>query len=589
MICLLALYPIAGLTAAATKSPTYDEPAHLAAGYSIHAGGDHRVADPTHLPQWWFALPLRFMNVRFVDDVHSAWRRPHVELLGSELLYALGNDADAMIFAGRAMNALLAMVLGTLVWWWSRRIFGPMGGLVSLTLYALSPTILAHGCLITADLAAALGFILSTGLLWRVIKRFTWPRAIASSLAVAALLLTKPSCVLIVPIAIVLALLQRPKFKPLAWIVVTHIAIGFVAIWGFYQFRYSAFADADPAVEGFRESWEQVLADDTLPGRVIGFARDRRLLPESYLYGYARFTRTWQGRKAFMNGRWTESSWPTFFPYALLVKTTLGAIVITIVALYVLGRQKRLLRRTTPIWVLLAVYWLVAVTTDVNIGHRHVLLTYPAMFILCGAATRWRYAKVVVGVALLAVAVESVAIWPHYLAYFNVFTGGPRNAYRHLVDSSLDWGQDLPALKTYLDKHAKGQRVYLSYFGTADPTTYGIDFTPLPSFILYQRPAREPAPYGPGIYCVSATMLQTTYLKYTGRWCREYEQAYRQAQSAEQFEQLRFARLAAMLRQREPDAQVGYSILIYNLSPQDVMTAQVGQWAQWPNTPGVEP
>ena len=70
-------------------------------------------------------------------------------------------------------------------------------------------------------------------------------------------------------------------------------------------------------------------------------------------------------------------------------------------------------------------------------------------------------------------ALESVNIRPNYLAYFNQLAGGPSQGYKHLADSSLDWGQDLPALKKWLDgqglQQPGGSGVYLSYFGTARP------------------------------------------------------------------------------------------------------------------------
>jgi len=70
-----------------------------------------------------------------------------------------------------------------------------------------------------------------------------------------------------------------------------------------------------------------------------------------------------------------------------------------------------------------------------------------------------------------------------YLAYFNQVAAGPKNGYKHLVDSSLDWGQDLPALRSWLaqnpDRFGTGQR-YLAYFGTALPEWYGIKATSLP-------------------------------------------------------------------------------------------------------------
>lgn len=595
---LLALLPVMALSAVARKSPTYDEPPHLAAGYSIWAGGDHRVADPAHLPQWWFAIPLNFMDIKFVQRGDDVWRRPHVELLGSALFYGLGNPPGAMTFAGRAMNVLLAIALAWFVWWWSRRLFGAAGGLISLTLCVFSPTMLAHGSLITADVAAALGLLLATWCVWRVLQRFTWPRVVASSIAVAALVLCKPSGVLIVPIALLLLIFRRPRFSRILLAVLAHGVIVVLLVWGFYHFQFSAF-DGDGE---FRESWEQILPQGAGSSTLIALARDNKLLPEAYLYSLARFNRTWQGRKAFMNGRWTESSWLTFFPFAVLVKTALGVLAAVAIALTVFASRRTLLRRATPIWIMLAVYWLAALMMDVNIGHRHILPTYPAMFVLCGAISRWRprAAPIIITIILTVLVAESLWIRPHYLANFNLLAGGPRTGYKLLVDSSLDWGQDLPGLRKYLDANAQGKLVYLSYFGTATPSTFGIVYVPLPGFILHQRPSDEVRPLREGVYCISATMLQTTYLSYTGRWCRAYEDAYQNAlrevktaaitrELAKRFHQLRFARLAAMLRQRGPDAQIGYSILIYNLTEQDVAAAQFGPPAELYDDAGVEP
>jgi hypothetical protein len=212
-------------------------------------------------------------------------------------------------------------------------------------------------------------------------------------------------------------------------------------------------------------------------------------------------------------------------------------------------------------------------------------------------------------VALIWHAFESISIGPHYLAYFNALDGGPRQAYRHLVDSSLDWGQDLPGLKHWLDREGLQRLdhppVFLAYFGTARPEYYHIDAKPLPGFFDRWSP-HLPEPLSGGVYCISATMLQGVYLTASGAWSDKYEEQYqatidnlrvfegtRTSASARAallrqtgqdfwwkafhaFEQLRFARLAAQLRQREPDAQVGYSILIYRLTEADVSRALFG-------------
>ena len=201
---------------------------------------------------------------------------------------------------------------------------------------------------------------------------------------------------------------------------------------------------------------------------------------------------------------------------------------------------------------------------------------------------------------------ESITIRPDYLAYFNQLAGGPSEAYKHLADSSLDWGQDLPALKRWLDREGLQQpgagKVYLSYFGTARPDYYGIKAIPLAGFID-RRPPQPPDPLGGGVYCISATVLdvigpsfykaedESNYqaaLKNLVAFARasENEQTWSALlrQTGEQywhdlfkqFDQLRTGRLMAFLRNRQPDAMIGYSILIYRLTDTDVARAVNG-------------
>ena len=170
------------------------------------------------------------------------------------------------------------------------------------------------------------------------------------------------------------------------------------------------------------------------------------------------------------------------------------------------------LYRVTPLLALFTLYWLVSLTTHLNIGHRHILPTYPVLFILAGGlgvclTRRLAPATVLIAGLLLWQAVEAGRIYPHYLAYFNPLAGGPENGHRHLVDSSLDWGQDLPGLKVWLDRYAGQAPVYLSYAGSGEPAYYDIHARRLP----FVNGFKIPQPWlrlEPGIYCIGATILQ---------------------------------------------------------------------------------
>ena len=658
---LLVTYAGLALSSSFGKSTTFDEIAHLTAGYSYWVTHDYRL-NPENgiLPQRWAALPLLAGDFEFPSlDLTGWWGSEVFFQVGPQFFYTLGNDVEVMLWRGRCMIVVLGVLLAGLVYVWARRLFGARGGIIALALFAFSPTALAHGRLITSDMAAALFFTASVGCFWTTLHRANLVRLLISALVMGGLFVSKMSAPLIVPIVLLLLLIRCLAGRP--WIVdfgrsrricgrwrllrlggllvVAHMVVVVCVIWLFFGFRYTAFNHWQPNRDRM-ESGDTIetLTEELALGPAIRQARNCRVLPEAYLHGFAFALHHARARRGFLNGQYRLEGWPYFFPYCVLVKTPLpifamlGLAAISTAAHWGWGsafrsngarsvvrgsrglRGRRIgrgLYRTAPLWVLLAVYWLVAIRSHINIGHRHVLPTYPAMFILAGASAAWcksprRFMPVAVVGLLLLLAVESIRIWPHYLAYFNQVIGGSKYGYRHLVDSSLDWGQDLPGLKKWLDDqglsdHSEG-RVYLSYFGTGNPDYYSIEARPLPGYGVWRRPDDEEL--AGGVYCISATMLQSLYTTLAvGHWAPPYETVYQQwkselkelAQTRQQFSPaelerwnelresfgfLRFARLCAFLRQRVPDHQVGYSILIYRLTDQDIDRALNGPPAE---------
>ncbi len=194
--------------------------------------------------------------------------------------------------------------------------------------------------------------------------------------------------------------------------------------------------------------------------------------------------------------------------------------------------------------------------------------------------------------------------------------GGPWYAYRHLIESSLDWGQDLPTLKHWLVKEgldaSSTEKAYLAYFGSGNPEYYRISATLLPCY-EDRMPPRIPEPLAAGTYCISATLLQNMYTLFPGRWNQPYETLYQQMNSTvrnfesngpegrsqliakfgqkrwlelfRQYEHLRLARLTSYLRQREPDFEINYSILVYRLEASDLSRALDGPPIELTETP----
>ncbi len=669
---LLALYYVMALSAASQKSMTFDELAHLTGGYTYWAFNDYRLhPENGNWPQRLAALPAWLGGASFPRLDQPAWTTSNVYAIGDQFLYSSGNDADTLLGRARAVMALLGVALGAVVYTWARRLVSSAGASISLVLFAFSPTLLAHGPLVTSDVASALFFTAAVAAMWAALHAVTPLTVAGGGVLLAGCFLSKLSAPILIPVALVMMAVrlidgrplvvtigrQRREFggrvRQLAVMLVVAFVFAlmtWVLIWASFGFRYTAFRAATTGSDAFLG---QPVDQPGAVGWAMSAMRRAHLLPQAYLYGSSLTVQFAAERAAFLNGRFGTRGWWWYFPYAFAVKTTVPAMLVGVFAIAALARRWKDAGRTwtrrwhvglyefTPLLALVLVYSAFALTTRLNIGHRHLLPIYPALCILAGAAAYWieplltrnhavqphasrqrrkqrspppekRTATRVkaAGIAIVALlawhVAESLAIRPDYLAYFNALAGGPANGYKHLADSSLDWGQDLPALKQWLDEQGlqrgEGSGVYLSYFGTARPEYYGIRATPLAGFMDHHPPQPPDMPGG-GIYCVSATMLDVighTFYK------PEYESDYQAAiknlaalarasetesgwaalmkQTGErywqdlfaQFDRLRTGRLLAFLRHRQPDAMVGYSILIYRLTDADLASALNG-------------
>jgi hypothetical protein len=672
---LLALYYVMAVSAAAQKSMTFDELAHLTAGYSYWLYDDYRLhPENGNWPQRFGALPALSGRYSFPRLDQPAWTSSNVYAIGDQFLYSSGNDAGTVLGRARATMALLGVALGALVFAWASRLVSPKGGWASLVLFVFSPTLLAHGPLVTSDIAAALFFTAAAGAMWVALQRVTPVTVLGAAVLVAGACLSKLSGPILVPVALVLLAVRLIDGRPLvvtfpgmagdyrgrgrqlavfAGVAVIVGLVVWVLIWASFGFRYSAFGAAATGSDAFLG---QVKDEAGIVGWILSTARQYHLLPEAYIYGVGLTLQFASERAAFLNGEFSTTGWWWYFPYAFAVKTTIPGMTLGLLALAaVVARWKeRNASRTwrvrawasiyagAPLLALVVVYWGFALNTNLNIGQRHLLPIYPALCILAGGAAYWiellldrapapdrepvrerrkqrpqpmvprppsaavKAAGMVVIVLLGWHVTESAVIRPNYLAYFNQLAGGPAEGYKHLADSSLDWGQDLPALKAWLDREGLQQPgaspVYLSYFGTARPEYYGIQATLLAGFVD-RRPPRPPVPLGAGVYCISATVLDVIGTMF---YKPEYETNYQAAmqnseifaqasrseetlsalmrQTGEEYwrqlfaqgDQLRTGRLVTYLRRRQPDAMVGYSILIYRLTDKDVAEALKG-------------
>jgi hypothetical protein len=399
----------------------------------------------------------------------------------------------------------------------------------------------------TTDLAVTLFFFLTVVCFELLTARVTPWRILAAGVSLGCALASKHSAVTLLPVLVLLGLAAvrqgRVRTKILALSLAVVMAVAWGTIWGVYRFRFS------PSLDVANTSpfdWDLRLGSAGVPGTALRAARDLRLLPEAYLYGFGDMLQRGKGHPAFLMGERREGTFLFFFPATFLLKTPLPLLLLLVAGAAAMLKKGTRAGADPFLWIPVFTYAALATTHGLDIGHRHLLPIYPFLSVIASRCASWPWT--VPGPALRralpaagagAQVLAALLIHPHHLSYFNVLGGGPSRGYRYLVDSNLDWGQDLKGLKAWLLAHP-GPKPKLSYFGTADPGYYGIEFDRLPGAVL-------PAPTRFDLFvrrgdrlAVSVTNLQCLYIE-------EVAQP-----------------LMAILRSRQPVASIGYSILIYD-------------------------
>ncbi len=539
----LLIFFVQAAAIAAKKSNTWDESAHILAGYAyLKEGADY--LSPLHHPVTGRLItalfPYLFLDLDFDPSVRPEFDKDSNFFPYSlEFLFENNTGGRKILFLARLGVIMLGMLLGVFLYLWAKDLWGGKGAVLSLFFYSLSPNILAHTSLATTDMPVTAFFFISAYLFYRTATGGVSPAGVPLvSVPLALALTTKHTALLILPLILYCMYVNLKKDGPVrtaAFYLCTALLV-YILIWALYGFRYHNTAPL------YRSPpWE--LFSGTSLGALMERLRAVKILPESYLFGLAGTLHgAGSGRVAFLMGEISTQGWWYYFIIAFLIKTPVATILLLSAALLYIsteggaGLKKALFLLIPALTVFLAMS-----IQKVDIGLRHVLPAYPFIFLLIGYTVHIRTkseraAKTVFYVSIIWYLYAALSIFPHQLAYFNEFVGGPENGYRYLVDSNLDWGQDLTGLKRYMD--ARGiDSVKLAYFGLSDPAYYGIDYEYLPSYIIYNPKNVLRNVELKGTFAISATLLQGLYLP--------NRDLYR------------------VFRETEPVARIGYSIFIY--------------------------
>jgi hypothetical protein len=148
----------------------------------------------------------------------------------------------------------------------------------------------------------------------------------------------------------------------------------------------------------------------------------------------------------------------------------------------------------------------------------------------------------------------AIRIHPHYISYFNEFAGGSDNGWRHLLESNIDWGQDLLFLKRWVKEHPEACPLKLAYYGGFDPHLAGIDYEAVPD----GASLGEDGP-PPGWYAISVNLVGGAEWRFYDKWGQS----------------IHFPPSAYIyFQQLSPVAKAGYSIFIYHVTAEDAKQAR---------------
>ena len=501
LLCLLALQ----LVHVANKtSSSWDEAHHLFDGYTIWKFGDYTL-NPEVPPfiKMTAALPLLHMQLKVPPNLG---RPNQTEAFLDGKAFVWGNGGDRVLFPARMMCAGFALALGLLIYLWAEEMFGFVAGIFALAMFCFDPNVLANGAMVTTDVGAAFCFVAAMYSFYRYCKRPGWLRLGLAGVALGVALSAKYTGVFLVPMLVLVVVAEgamardwRVLWRRVGALVLMGL-VAWVVVWGFYGFRYKAAPagkDINPPLETYLRQMH-----DQRDARLLRVMAKVRVLPEGYIWGLENTKETeWDDPSYFWGKVYRHGNWE-YFPVALLIKSTLAFLILVGLAplawLWGLrGRGREMVFLLVPVGVYLAV----SMSSDMDIGARHLLPVWAFLYVLIGGTAmvlldrdvRWGW---VLGVLLCWQVVTSVRVSPAYMAYGNEAWGGPAKVDRYLGDANTDWGQQLKAVKTYLDgRHITN--CWFAYFpdGSIDPEDYGIHCRRLPTTdLLYWMGVPTPTP-----------------------------------------------------------------------------------------------
>ncbi|MEW6556710.1 MAG: hypothetical protein AB1349_05070 [Elusimicrobiota bacterium] len=548
---LLVILAVQVIFSSKQKCAYYDEPFQISAGLYHLKYNDYRIeVQNPPLLRIFSALPLLFTDVTVKKEEKKEWISYEKYAFGKEFLYKNILSADTILFLARLQILALSIFLGIIVFLWSVTIFNDAKtGLLALSFYCFSPNILAFSGIAGTDLGVTFFIVLSLFLfrhyfympsprkhcshrltqikhqdtdkhryLIRVhhlfylcssvvnfILSYRSKNVILTGISVGLAFSSKFTAVLLIPIFVFLVVIKKNRIKNLANIILIFIIASFVVA-VVYQGSITQFIDGLKNVFG-----------------IVGE----------------------KGALTFLHGKYSAVGFRNYYLVAFLIKSTIPVVVLIVISILLYKKIPADNFDKMFLLVPAVVFFVAASYSKTQIGLRYILPVYPLFFIYFSGLIKIKNNFLLLASCFLLLfhIYSSVKTYPHYLAYFNEFIGGSKNGYKYLVDSNLDWGQDLKLLKKYLD--GKNVNLIECYFGQGDTKYEGIKSQHILTSVCsdnvdYTKKDRR------DLLAISATYFQGIYIGDIhvfdwlkgggGRWAKD------------------------------PIANIGYSMLVYDIT-----------------------
>jgi len=434
------------------------------------------------------ALPLLFIQPGEVSAIEQKKipRNDNFVFVVSERFWTPNDSLFRTVsFWTRIPMIAFTVLFGIVVFLFARRLFGERAGVISLALFTLEPTVLAHGPLVHTDMTSAFALLLLAYAFYVYVSGPSLLRALWLGGATGLAPLMKFSMVAVAPLAILgvvvllvfpsrLKLNRKVAFAHAAAIVSTSLLV----INAGYFFDHRPFTEAD-------NNWIVTSFPARTALTLKGAHFLRYIVPTDFLLGtYWQIWHSSVGHDGSIFGQQGRFGWWYYFPAAFALKTTIPFLLTSVAAIVwglwcVLKQHDRML-----LFVLIPFLLFTALVMEstINIGVRFYLPAYSFLFIISGALldriSRIRTHKLlgvtVVSVVLVWCAFEALRTYPDYIPYMNQLAFS-RPHWWYLSDSNVEWGDSMSELASYL--HARGEtKVRAAVLGAWPLGRYGIEY-----------------------------------------------------------------------------------------------------------------